>query len=92
MAQRAVAITRSLPVILTAALVLGLTLGTLAAVLGRAEGFGGVRSADWAAIRFTVTQASGKQQSTKYCRPLTPIPAEHKHATRANVCHNSWVH
>lgn len=57
MAQRAVAIARILPVILTAILVLGLTLGTLAAVLGRAEGFDGLRSADWAAIRFTVSQA-----------------------------------
>ncbi len=40
-----------------AALVLALTIGTLIAVALRAEWGGGLGPADWAAIRFTVTQA-----------------------------------
>ncbi len=43
---------------LAAALILALTLGTLGAVLWRAERFGGLGPADWAALRFTVTQAA----------------------------------
>ncbi|WP_461307565.1 ABC transporter permease family protein, partial [Albidovulum sp.] len=43
---------------LAAALVLALTLGTLAAVLWRADGPGRLGPADWAALRFTVTQAA----------------------------------
>ncbi|WP_438986413.1 thiamine/thiamine pyrophosphate ABC transporter permease ThiP [Marivivens donghaensis] len=39
------------------ALVLVLTLGTLLAVLWRAEGVGGLGLAEWAAVRFTVLQA-----------------------------------
>lgn len=39
------------------ALVLMLTLGTLLAVLWRAEGLGGLGAAEWAAVRFTVVQA-----------------------------------
>jgi len=39
------------------ALVLVLTLGTLLAVLWRAEGVGGLGRAEWAAVRFTVLQA-----------------------------------
>lgn len=46
-----------LPGGLTVVLVLGLTLGTLAAVIARADGFGGLNPGDWAAIRFTVLQA-----------------------------------
>ena len=48
---------RFVPGVLSVALVLGLTLGTLAAVIARADGFGGLGPADWAAIRFTVSQA-----------------------------------
>ena len=57
MAQRAVTIARALPAWVAAAFVLALTLGTLVAVAWRAEAGGGLSSADWAAIRFTVTQA-----------------------------------
>ncbi|PPB82500.1 thiamine transport system permease protein [Albidovulum inexpectatum] len=42
---------------IAAALVAILTLGTLAAVARRAEGLGGLGSADWAALRFTIMQA-----------------------------------
>lgn len=45
------------PAWLSMALVLGLTLGTLAAVGWRAELGRGLSSADWAAVRFTVAQA-----------------------------------
>lgn len=57
MAQRAVTLTPLWPGALSGALVLVLTLGTLAAVGWRAEWGGGLSPADWAAIRFTVTQA-----------------------------------
>ncbi|SFS19885.1 ABC transporter permease subunit [Yoonia litorea] len=57
MAQRAVPITSRVPAIAAAGLVLLLTLGTLGAVLWRAEWQGGLSPADWAAIRFTVWQA-----------------------------------
>ncbi|MBV7379712.1 thiamine/thiamine pyrophosphate ABC transporter permease ThiP [Maritimibacter sp. DP4N28-5] len=40
------------------AVVLALTLGTIVAVFVRAEGVGGFDPADWAALRFTVTQAT----------------------------------
>lgn len=39
------------------ALVLAVTLGSFAVVLWRAEGFGALHAADWAALRFTLTQA-----------------------------------
>ncbi len=48
---------RNWPGFAAAALVAVLTLGTLAAVAIRAEGWGGLGPADWAAIRFTVIQA-----------------------------------
>lgn len=48
---------RLLPAGLTAALVVTLTLGTLLAVALRAEVGRGLAPGDWAAIRFTVTQA-----------------------------------
>lgn len=48
---------RFLPGVLTVVLVLGLTLGTLAAVIARADGLSGLGPADWSAIRFTVSQA-----------------------------------
>ena len=57
MAHRAVAISPRWPGAAAAALVLLLTLGTLAAVGWRAEWSGGLGPADWAAIRFTVVQA-----------------------------------
>ncbi len=57
MAQRAVAIAPRWPGAAAAALVLVLTIGTLAAVGWRAEWQRGLSPADWAAIRFTVTQA-----------------------------------
>ena len=57
MAQRAVTLTPRWPGALSGALVLVLTLGTLAAVGWRAEWAGGLSPADWAAVRFTVTQA-----------------------------------
>ena len=57
MAQRAVTLTPRWPGALSGALVLVLTLGTLAAVGWRAEWGGGLSPADWAAVRFTVTQA-----------------------------------
>ena len=41
----------------SAALILLLTLGTLAAVVTRAEGVSALRPADWAALRFTLWQA-----------------------------------
>lgn len=46
------------PVWVTTAVVLGLTLGTLAMVAGRANFVGGLSAADWAALRFTVLQAA----------------------------------
>ena len=57
MAQRPVAIGFAGPAVLAAGLVVALTLGTLIAVIWRAEWDGGLSSADWAAIRFTVLQA-----------------------------------
>ncbi|WP_090158302.1 thiamine/thiamine pyrophosphate ABC transporter permease ThiP [Loktanella sp. DSM 29012] len=57
MAQRAVAVMRSLPARLSVALVLVLTLGTLVAVATRAQVGSGLAAADWAAIRFTLWQA-----------------------------------
>lgn len=48
---------KSWPVWVTTAVVLGLTLGTLAMVAGRADFAGGLSTADWAALRFTVLQA-----------------------------------
>ena len=57
MAQRAVAIAPRWPGAAAAALVLVLTIGTLAAVGWRAEWQRGLSPADWAAIRFTLTQA-----------------------------------
>ena len=49
---------RQLPAWLTAALVVGLTLGTLLAVALRAEVGRGLAPGDWAAIRFTLAQAA----------------------------------
>ncbi|KJZ19447.1 ABC transporter permease [Loktanella sp. S4079] len=57
MAQRAVSINPRWPGALSGALVLMLTLGTLAAVALRADWQSGIQAADWAAIRFTVVQA-----------------------------------
>ena len=57
MARGAVAITRQWPSALTAALVLFVTLGATIAVALKAEIERGLSSADWAAIRFTITQA-----------------------------------
>ncbi len=45
------------PGIMVAAIVLALTLGTLGAVALRADDWGGLGPADWAAIRFTIWQA-----------------------------------
>ena len=41
-----------------AVVILGLTLGTLAAVFARSEGISALGPADWAAVRFTVLQAA----------------------------------
>ena len=57
MAHSAVPITSRWPGAAAAALVLLLTLGTLAAVAWRAEWDSGLAPADWAAIRFTIIQA-----------------------------------
>lgn len=57
MAHSAVPITARWPGAAAAALVLLLTLGTLGAVAWRAEWGGGIATADWAAIRFTILQA-----------------------------------
>ena len=57
MAHRAVPVTARWPGALAGALVLVLTIGTLGAVAWRAEWGGGLASADWAAIRFTIFQA-----------------------------------
>ncbi|WP_322890953.1 MULTISPECIES: thiamine/thiamine pyrophosphate ABC transporter permease ThiP [unclassified Yoonia] len=57
MAQRAVAIAPRWPGAAAAALVLVLTIGTLAAVGWRAQWQRGLSPADWAAIQFTVMQA-----------------------------------
>ena len=57
MAHSAVPVISRWPGAAAAALVLLLTLGTLAAVAWRAEWGGGLGPADWAAIRFTVIQA-----------------------------------
>ncbi len=57
MARGAFAVAPRWPGALTGALVLVLTLGTLAAVALRAQWDGGLSTADWAAIRFTVLQA-----------------------------------
>ncbi|MDW4548997.1 ABC transporter permease subunit [Defluviimonas sp. D31] len=43
---------------IAATLILALTLGTLGAVIHRAGGLGSLGPADWAALRFTVTQAA----------------------------------
>ena len=57
MAHSIVPVTSRWPGVASAALVLVLTLGTLGAVVWRAEWAGGLAPADWAAIRFTVVQA-----------------------------------
>ncbi|WP_341367156.1 thiamine/thiamine pyrophosphate ABC transporter permease ThiP [Yoonia sp. BS5-3] len=57
MARRAFAIAPRWPCAAAVVLVLILTIGTLGAVAFRAEWSGGLSSADWAAIRFTVLQA-----------------------------------
>jgi len=57
MAQRPVAINPTKPGGIVAGLVLALTLGTLGAVALRADWGRGLGAADWAAVRFTVTQA-----------------------------------
>lgn len=57
MAHSAVPVISRWPSAAAAALVLLLTLGTLAAVAWRAEWGGGLGPADWAAIRFTIVQA-----------------------------------
>ncbi len=57
MAQRTVPVISKGPAFAAAGLVLLLTLGTLGAVLARAEWHGGLSSADWSAIRFTTLQA-----------------------------------
>ncbi|WP_170559681.1 thiamine/thiamine pyrophosphate ABC transporter permease ThiP [Ruegeria atlantica] len=57
MAERAQPVSQW-PGIGAAALVAALILGTLAAVAARAETSGGFTSADWAALRFTLTQAT----------------------------------
>ena len=49
--------TRAWPGVVAAAIVAALTLGTLGAIAVRAEGWGGLGPADWAAVRFTVLQA-----------------------------------
>ena len=56
MAHRALSL-KALPAAVAAALVLGLTLGPLAAVALRADAAARLGPADWAAIRFTVWQA-----------------------------------
>ena len=58
MAGRPLALTPRWPGALAGALVLALTLGTLAAVFWRAGGTARLAAADWAAIRFTVWQAA----------------------------------
>lgn len=59
MAQRVVTVTRTTGAGAAAlALVLFLAIGTLAAVAFRAEGVGAFGEADWAALRFTVVQAT----------------------------------
>ncbi len=59
MARRPVEISRvTLAGAAALGLVLALVLGTLAAVALRAEAAGGLRAADWAALRFTLLQAS----------------------------------
>ncbi len=50
-------IIRAWPGLVTAIIVAVLTLGTLAAVAMRAEGWGSLASSDWTAVRFTVVQA-----------------------------------
>lgn len=58
MADRAQPVARSLATGgVPAALLLALTLGTLAAVVARASGFSALGPADWAAVRFTLWQA-----------------------------------
>lgn len=58
MARRAFKITAlSIAGAVSAALVLLLTLGTLAAVFWRADGLSSISAADWDALRFTVMQA-----------------------------------
>lgn len=57
MAHSTFAITPRWPGGIAAGLVLALTLGTLCAVMLRADFKSGLGAADWAAIRFTVTQA-----------------------------------
>lgn len=57
MAHSAFAITPRWPSGIAAGLVLALTLGTLGAVMLRADYGSGLGAADWAAVRFTVIQA-----------------------------------
>lgn len=57
MARSAVPIITRIPAVMAGMLVLVLTLGTLLAVAMRAEVGTGLSAADWAAIKFTVSQA-----------------------------------
>nr|WP_092885301.1 thiamine/thiamine pyrophosphate ABC transporter permease ThiP [Roseicitreum antarcticum] len=47
-----------LPVALVAAVLVALSLGSLAAVAWRAEGWSGLRPSDWGAVRFTLLQSA----------------------------------
>lgn len=58
MARRPVAIARVWPGLTALALVLALVLGSFALVLAHAGGFGAITPADWAALRFTLLQAT----------------------------------
>ena len=57
MARSTLAITPRWPGGVAAGLVLALTIGTLCAVILRADFTIGLGAADWAAVRFTISQA-----------------------------------
>lgn len=71
MAQRPVAINPTRPGGIAVGLVLVLTLGTLGAVAWRADWARGLGAADWAAIRFTLTQALAS--ATLSCLLAIPV-------------------
>lgn len=84
MADRAQPLIRLWPGVGAALLVAALTLGTLAAVALRAEGWAGLTGSDWAAVRFTLLQALlSAAISTALAVPVARALARRRFAGRA---------
>jgi len=85
MARRAQPLGAALPAgLIAGAAVLALSLGTLGAVFWRAEGVSALDAADWAAIRFTLTQALlSAALSTALAVPLARALARRRFPGRA---------